>query len=226
LQEAGEKTAYVGILDAADAQLPEITHRIRDERLQRLKRLFAPDGGTPTPVSVLRALPTLAAKALRAARYEATTRWTRAADARKVERLRSQAAAPDTTSGERIGYLPLYEHAHREHQPGTARLQGFFALYRATKGDGTAADQPYIERYGDPLLGWGPRVVQPPEVTDVPGGHASLLQEPNVQRLAEAMNAHLARATRAAAAADAQAPVTAPRPAAAAAAPQPADIEV
>jgi thioesterase domain-containing protein/acyl carrier protein len=226
LQEAGEKTAYVGILDAADAKLPEIANRIRDERLQRIARLFAPDGGTPTLWSILHALPMLTAKALRAARYELGMRWAHVLDARKVQRLRRQVQA--TTEEEHIGYLPLYEHAHREHEPGSARLQGFFALYRATKGDGTAADQPYIERYGDPQLGWGPRVAQPLEVVDVPGGHASLLQEPNVQRLAEAMNAHLARATLAALSAGPPdgADVSAlPRPANATAAPQPADIE-
>jgi thioesterase domain-containing protein/NAD(P)-dependent dehydrogenase (short-subunit alcohol dehydrogenase family)/acyl carrier protein len=226
LQEAGEKTAYVGILDAADAQLSEITHRIRNERLQRLKRLFAPEGGTPTPLSILRALPTLGAKALRTLRYELSTRRARAAHARQVERLRNQnsaaAVAPDAP---RIGYLPLYEHAHREHQPGTTRLQGLFALYRATRGDGTAADQPYIERYGDAQLGWGPRVAQPLEVTDVPGGHASLLQEPNVQRLAEAMNAHLARAVNHTTSTGAQDTAPAPRPASAQAALQPADVD-
>jgi acyl transferase domain-containing protein/thioesterase domain-containing protein/acyl carrier protein len=198
LQEAGEKTAYVGILDAADSQLPEISDRIQNERLQRLKRLFAPDGGTPTPLTVLRALPSLLGKAWRAARYEAGSRWARLAAARKVQRLRNQGDAADTQdSATEIGFLSLYEHAHREHQPGTARLQGLFALYRATRGDGTAADQPYLERYGEPLLGWGPRVARPLDVVDVPGGHASLLQEPNVQRLAEAMNAHLTRALQA-----------------------------
>jgi acyl transferase domain-containing protein/thioesterase domain-containing protein/acyl carrier protein len=233
LQDVGEKTAYVGILDAADAELPEITNRVRNERMQRLARLFAPDGGTPTPLSVLRALPVMIGKALRAARYELGTRWARAADARKVQRLRTQGEVASTSTGEdsRIGYLPLYEHAHREHAPGTSKLQGFFALYRATQGDGTPADQPYIERYGDPQLGWGPRVAQPIEVVDVPGGHASLLQEPNVQRLAEAMNAHLARATQPTAHAgahDASKPAdagSATRLASAAPAPQPADID-
>ncbi len=230
LQEAGEQTAYVGILDAADTELPEIAGRIRKERLQRVARLFAAQGGAVTPWSVLRALPTLALKALRAARYELGTRWARALDARKVRRLRAQSGTPASTlpDDSRIAYLPLYEHAHREHKPGPMRLHGFFALYRATKGDGTPADQPYIERYGDPLLGWGPRVAQPLEVVDVPGGHASLLQEPHVQRLAEAMNAHLARVARTAAAAQTAHPaegVGAPRPAAAAPAPQPADVE-
>jgi thioesterase domain-containing protein len=200
LQEAGEKTAYVGILDAADAQLPEISDRIHNERLQRLRRLLAPDGGQPTPLSVLRALPAIVRKGLRAAHYELTTRLARWADARKVARLRSAPAEAADTTAPVISYLPLYEHAHREHQPGNARLQGMFALYRAMNGDGSPADQPYLERYGDPLLGWGPRVAQPIAVADVPGGHASLLQEPNVQRLAEAMNAHLALALEAQAA--------------------------
>jgi len=127
-------------------------------------------------------------------RYEASSRWQRAAAARKVQVLRSQDGPEAPEADTPIGYLPLYEHAHREHQPGEQRLQGFFAVYRATQGDGSVADRPYREIYGDPMLGWGPRVVQPPEVVDVPGGHSSLLQEPNVHRLAEAMNSHLARA--------------------------------
>jgi acyl transferase domain-containing protein/thioesterase domain-containing protein/acyl carrier protein len=198
LQEAGERTSYVGILDAADTQLEEIDH-VRHARRDRLMRLFTQgqNGGKPTPLSVLRALPSLFAKGARAARYELNTRWTRWVDARKVRRMRHQAGADamaDTQAPTVIPYLQLYEHAHREHDPGTQPLQGLVALYRATQGDGTPADQPYIERYGEPLLGWGTRVAAPLEVTDVPGGHASLLQEPNVQKLADAMNQHLVRA--------------------------------
>jgi thioesterase domain-containing protein/acyl carrier protein len=198
LQEAGERTSYVGILDAADTQLQEIDH-VSHARRDRLKRLFTQDGngGKPTPLSVLRALPSLFAKAARAAHYELNTRWTRWVDARKVRRMRHQAgpdAAADTQTPTVIPYLQLYEHAHREHDPGTQPLQGLVALYRATGGDGTAADQPYIERFGEPQLGWGSRVAAPLEVIDVPGGHASLLQEPNVQKLADAMNQHLVRA--------------------------------
>jgi hypothetical protein len=62
------------------------------------------------------------------------------------------------------------------------------------RGDGTPADQPYIERYGQPDLGWTPRLAVPLDIVEVPGGHAILLQEPNVHVLATAINAHLARA--------------------------------
>jgi acyl transferase domain-containing protein/thioesterase domain-containing protein/acyl carrier protein len=210
LQEAGERTSYVGILDAADSRLQEIDH-VKHARRDRLMRLFTQDGngGRPTPLSVLRALPSLFAKGARAARYELNTRWTRWVDARKVRRMRDQAEPHDMSESQAptvIPYLQLYEHAHREHDPGTQQLQGLVALYRAQKGDGTPADQPYLERYGEPLLGWGRRVASPLEVADVPGGHASLLQEPNVQKLAEAMNQHLVRALDSRAGAPAAAP--------------------
>jgi thioesterase domain-containing protein len=199
LQEAGDRIAYVGILDAADTQLPEIRNRIANERMERLKRLFThgEQGGRVTPLSVLRALPSIVGKAGRALRYDLRTRWVRWLDARTVRRMRNQvaAAAVDSLPAAAIPYLQLYEHAHREHDPGPRPLQsGVVALYRATRGDGTPADQPYIERYGQPDLGWTPRVATPLEVVEVPGGHASLLQEPNVQVLAAAINTHLARA--------------------------------
>ena len=54
--------------------------------------------------------------------------------------------------------------------------------FRATHG--TGADEPYIERYADPLLGWGRRTSHGVHVYDIPGGHSSMLQEPNVRVLA------------------------------------------
>ena len=62
-------------------------------------------------------------------------------------------------------------------------------LFRATHGIG--ADEPYIERYADPLLGWGQRTSHDVHVYDIPGGHSSMLQEPNVRVLAARMQAYL-----------------------------------
>ena len=239
LQEAGERISYVGILDAADTQLPEIRNRVANERLQRLKRLFTQGegGAAATPWTVLRALPSIALKAGRALSYEWRTRRARWVDARTVRRMRDQAAAtlPEAPAASAIPYLQLYEHAHREHDPGLRPLQsGVVALYRAMRGDGTPADQPYVERYGQPDLGWTPRLAVPLDIVEVPGGHASLLQEPNVHVLATAINAHLARAATAVVeatspssaldGASAEPPVTS-RPPAPRAALQTADIE-
>ena len=54
-----------------------------------------------------------------------------------------------------------------------------------TEGEGP--DQPYVERYADPLLGWGPRTTGGLEAIDVPGGHSSMLQEPHVRTLAASL---------------------------------------
>ncbi len=67
------------------------------------------------------------------------------------------------------------------------RFEGELILFRATEGVNN--DEPYINRYGDPLLGWGQRASQGVRAYDVPGGHSSMLQEPNVQILASHMQA-------------------------------------
>jgi thioesterase domain-containing protein len=74
-----------------------------------------------------------------------------------------------------------YLFAERDYQPGTP-FRGELTLFRATCGEGN--DEPYVERYSDPLLGWGRRATHGVRIYDVPGGHSSMLQEPNVQALA------------------------------------------
>ena len=58
----------------------------------------------------------------------------------------------------------------------------------------TGADEPYVERYADPLLGWGRRTSRDVHVCDIPGGHSSMLQEPNVRVLAARMQAYVDQA--------------------------------
>jgi thioesterase domain-containing protein len=81
--------------------------------------------------------------------------------------------------------------ARRGHKPGVP-YPGEVALFRATQGTGVIDDAPSIELYEDPLLGWGKRVSGKLAVIEVPGGHSSMLQEPNVQVLALRMSLLLA----------------------------------
>ncbi|MGB5967886.1 MAG: condensation domain-containing protein [Spirulinaceae cyanobacterium] len=60
--------------------------------------------------------------------------------------------------------------------------RGKVTLFRGSQGEGV--DQPNIERTEDPLLGFE-KWVEDVAVYDIPGGHYSLLQEPNVKVLAE-----------------------------------------
>ncbi|HEY9673073.1 MAG TPA: condensation domain-containing protein [Waterburya sp.] len=68
---------------------------------------------------------------------------------------------------------------------------GKVTLLRATQGEGL--DQPNRERTDDPLFGWGQWAAGGVEAHDVPGGHYSLLQKPNVQVLAEKLEACIKR---------------------------------
>jgi thioesterase domain-containing protein len=57
-------------------------------------------------------------------------------------------------------------------------------------------DTPYMEQYEDPKLGWSPRIAAPIAVVDATGGHSSLLQEPHVRVVAQALRSGIAQATR------------------------------
>jgi thioesterase domain-containing protein len=83
---------------------------------------------------------------------------------------------------EQIPVRTVYLFAERTYQP-ESKFDGELLLLRATTGEGT--DEPYINRYEDPSLGWGRRATHGVRVCDVAGGHSSMLQEPHVQILAE-----------------------------------------
>jgi thioesterase domain-containing protein/NAD(P)-dependent dehydrogenase (short-subunit alcohol dehydrogenase family)/acyl carrier protein len=197
LQETGEQTLFLGIMDAADVRADERPFRLAKEKLNRfLGTLDSPEGG-----SVLgrlgRALPKMVEKGANFVSYEISSRLDRLQNARKVKQLRESGQAHEETGDHEapgINYLQLYEHAHKEHQPTGRFRGGDVVLYRAMKGDGSVPDVAYADVYSDPLLGWAPRVEGTVASVDVPGGHSSMLQAPNVQVLAEQMRQHIAAA--------------------------------
>jgi len=75
-------------------------------------------------------------------------------------------------------------------------LKGDVALFRATAGTQPQEDVPYVELFSDPFFGWKSRVNGTIHCFDVPGGHTSMLQEPNVQVLAEQMQNYINLALR------------------------------
>ncbi len=77
--------------------------------------------------------------------------------------------------------------------------RGEVVLFRATEKnglldgteiDGTVIDDtPYVERFVEPAFGWEQNITAL-TVHDVPGGHSSMLMDPNVEILAEKLQAH------------------------------------
>jgi len=88
-----------------------------------------------------------------------------------------------------ISVRTAYNYAELDYRPSEP-FDGELVLLRATEGKGT--DEPFSQVYSDPLLGWEKRTIGELKVYDVPGGHASMLQEPNVAVMAEIMQAYLA----------------------------------
>ncbi|HEY8922775.1 MAG TPA: amino acid adenylation domain-containing protein [Polyangia bacterium] len=80
----------------------------------------------------------------------------------------------------------IYANARERYRPG--RVRAPIVLVRAGDGDDVAS-----EMVLDPLLGWADRSSQPLRVIDAPGGHSSMLQEPNVAFIAEELVKHLER---------------------------------
>jgi acyl transferase domain-containing protein/thioesterase domain-containing protein len=186
LQQAGETVAFVGIMDAADVKAAEIPWRGAKLRWQRILGAVDRAGG------LAHATPLLLGKAFNYLAYQLRSRLDRRRHAREVERLRERGLADAQGNGEQlIAFLPMYEVAHRQHEPQGRLTDVQVALYRALQGDGSAPDEAYVDIYSDPLLGWQARVDGPIACVDVPGGHTSLLQEPHVKVLAAAMQRHL-----------------------------------
>ena len=186
LQDQGEKVAMVALLDAADVEAPLKAWRLAGQRLQRLGGVFR-DGNPDRPI---RRMTTILAKLSKKVRNTATymigDRLRRARDEVRMRMLRIHLdrGRPVPKLLEDLSVRTIYLFAERDYRPD-GRFDGELTLFRATSGaDG---DEPYIDRYDDPLLGWGRRASRGVRVRDVPGGHSSMLQEPHARILAEQM---------------------------------------
>ena len=195
LQDQGETTALVGIMDAADVDAsPQRLHILR-ARLGRVRAALADEAHRLSLRSVTAAMPVLLRKASNAATWEVTSRIERLRRARTVVRMRAAAAGADhadagcSDAADPLSFLHLYEVAHRQHRPAGLFDGGDVVLFRATAGNGTEEDIPFAEKYSDCILGWGKRVVDDVTLVPVPGGHVSLLREPHVTVLASALQA-------------------------------------
>ncbi|MBO9695041.1 MAG: SDR family NAD(P)-dependent oxidoreductase [Sphingopyxis sp.] len=182
LQDAGDRVAFVGIIDAADVAAAKRRFHIARARLARIQALTQDEG-------VAKLLPALARKTVNAVRWEVESRTAKARDRRTVRRLGEASTLP-APAGERPGdaptipFLKLYEVAHTLHRPEGLFADGSVVLFKATGGNGEIDDMPYQEIYSDVALGWGKRVAEPVALVEVPGGHSSALQEPHVGILA------------------------------------------
>jgi FkbH-like protein len=188
LEEVGERVAMVALIDAADAAAVEKSWRHAEARMKRFSGVLGEGGGGRIEKRVLAVAGKVVKKARNFAVYTMSERYRRMLDELRMRLVRrwldGQRELPRVLWN--IPVRTVYLYAEKGYRP-TGRIKADLSLFRAMSGVGN--DEPYIDRYEDPLLGWTSRTSGEVRAYDVPGGHSSMLQEPHVRVLAERMQA-------------------------------------
>ena len=192
LQMQGERVALVALLDAADTQAALKPYR---EARQRLNRM-ADDLQRTEAMSAARRAALLAGRLAARLRNYVLYRISKAVGSlRDAVRLRlariwlDRQRPPPRLLGQ-VPVRTMYLFAAHDYQPHR-QLEGELVLFRATQGVGL--DTPFIDFFVDPALGWDRRGSAGLRIIDVPGGHSSMLQEPNVRVLAARLQQEMDR---------------------------------
>lgn len=183
LRRVGEQVALVALLDAADPEAALKPWRSASQRIQRFGSVFHEPGAAGLHTRLGAVLVKGARKARNLTVYVVGQRLKQLRDDLQMRRFRRRLdrGLPIPPSLERISVRTVYLFAEQNYRPD-GPFDGPLTLFRATQGEGN--DEPYIERYQDPLLGWQLRTTEPVHAIDVPGGHSSMLQEPHAEELA------------------------------------------
>jgi amino acid adenylation domain-containing protein len=196
LHREGQTVKMVALLDAADVKASVRTGLVTNQRLDGFSQSLRQGQQLSARQRLFYLLKTVWQKIINLLVYEATSRS--AATQRKVKLKLFRYYLDRGWSLPRfLSNIPVWavlRFAEKEYVPA-APYPGEVVLFRATQRssvfDGTMIDDtPYTEIFSDPLLGWEERAERV-KVCDMPGGHSSMLQDPNVQVIAETMQAYL-----------------------------------
>lgn len=190
LEQAGETLAFVGLMDAADGQAQRKVGRLTSQRMSRLAEVFGQASDAPFYQRVQQILGTIFTKVRNVVDYEVQSRFQSMTNRARFKLLRSYLDRQQEIPGflSEISVRTIYDLAEQEYVPATP-LGAELVLLRATEGEG--ADEPYIFKFEDPLLGWSQRTCKGVKLYEVAGGHASMLQEPHVEDMVGKINSYL-----------------------------------
>ncbi|MBW4541848.1 MAG: amino acid adenylation domain-containing protein [Myxacorys chilensis ATA2-1-KO14] len=196
LQEQGESVEMVALIEAAEAEATKRTGYIANQRLKSLSTGLSGNDHLKPHKRLLYILNQIRKKTTNLTIYESQKRLGSIRDRIQLRLLRNYLErglpVPKVLWGIPVRKVLLW--AEQEHV-AQGKFVGEVLLFRATQkssifDDTLVDDTPYVELYSDPLLGWGKRVTEKVQVYDIPGGHSSMLQEPNVQIMAEKIQAY------------------------------------
>jgi len=191
LRAKGLPVGMVAILDAAAPRAARRVGRIARQRGARFMQSLSAGPGSNVLQRVIGPVGKAAAKVRNLVVYEVKARTRRLSN-----KLRFRALRAATDRGTSVSWLAqgltvrtVYEMAEAGYVPA-GKLDAPVILFRATEGEGD--DEPFIRRFADEQLGWGPYASRL-ELIETPGGHASMLREPNVAFMAERIKASVER---------------------------------
>jgi thioesterase domain-containing protein/acyl carrier protein len=187
LKSAGETVQLVALFDAAKPRARKRVGQISKQRVRRLETVFAGVRGEHG-ISVPRLYSSVkqaSTKLMNALAWEVSSRAKRLTTRvrfRVLHRMLERGHPWPTTVPE-LTVREIYDSAEARYSPRALSDAGVMLL-RAQSGDSN--DQPYREVYADETFDWR-SVAQDIAVIDVKGGHSSMLQEPFVESLVEAL---------------------------------------
>jgi len=191
LQAQGQTVALVALMDSADVEAPKRVGHIAGQRMSRFAEALSEGDKSVRWQRWLSILTKVWQKVINLVRYEMSSRFEQIRYSLKMKFFRYclDRNRPLPTWLIPISVRTAYNYAELDYRP-LKPFEGELVLLRATEGKGT--DEPFQQIYSDPLLGWEKRSIKEVKLYDVPGGHASMLQEPNVVVIAEILRNYLA----------------------------------
>ncbi|HVX95961.1 MAG TPA: HAD-IIIC family phosphatase, partial [Polyangia bacterium] len=185
LEQDGQAAHLVAVFDAADVE----AQRRPALAAQRTLARFTDAVRAASPLELPKVV---ASKVVGHLSYQVKSRargaYERAAVATLGACLERDLPAPSWARA--LPVRVVYSQAEARYRPA-GKVRDEIVLFRATTGEG--AEEPFRALYVDPLLGWQQRTEKGVVSFDVPGGHGSILQEPNVAVLADHLRARMAR---------------------------------
>jgi thioesterase domain-containing protein/malonyl CoA-acyl carrier protein transacylase/acyl carrier protein len=190
LQRDGERVAMVALLDAADVAAKPVAMRIAKARLNNFASTFEHGKGGSKAGRAMKVMRTIVRKTGNLTKYlfQSRTEAIRNRARMRLFRAYLQLGLPLPAFLQDIPVRTAYTFARGRYRPATP-FEGELTLFRATSG--TGIDEPFKNRYSEPLMGWDRRATHGVRAFDIPGGHSSMLQEPNVRVVAEQMQAYI-----------------------------------
>ena len=188
LRRADQQVSVLALIDAADTAAETRVGLTTRRRWSRFKSSLGADFAVGGWAGMRQAIATAFSKLQSVLSYELGSRWAALVQDRQLRALQENrdAQRPLPSSLHGIPVWQAYEFAAGNYRP-SGRLDAPVMLCRASAQQGDDTDRPLTQDLSDPLLGWGPHVEGTINCFDLPGGHSSMLQAPNVTALAQAL---------------------------------------